>query len=36
VDELRWRGATDAFACAAEQMGAPGLMARIAKLTPVP
>ena len=36
VQALRWRGATDAFACAAEQMGAPGLMSRIAKLTPTP
>ena len=36
VEALRWRGATDTFACAAEQMGAPGLMTRIAKLTPTP
>ena len=34
VEALRWRGATDAFACTAEQIGAPGLMTRIAKLTP--
>jgi 5'-3' exonuclease len=34
VEELRWRGATDAFAATAEQMGAPGLMARVAKLMP--
>ena len=34
VDELRWRGATDGFARVAVQMGAPGLMTRIAKLTP--
>jgi 5'-3' exonuclease len=34
VDALRWRGATEAFACAAEQMDAPGLMTRIAKLMP--
>jgi 5'-3' exonuclease len=32
VEALRWRGATDAFAGAAEQMGAPGLMTRIAKV----
>jgi len=36
VEALRWRGATDALACAAEQMGAPSLMTRIAKLTPMP
>jgi 5'-3' exonuclease len=36
VEELRWRGATDAFACAAEQIGAPGLRTRIAKLRPTP
>jgi 5'-3' exonuclease len=36
VEALRWRGATDAFACAAEQIGARGLMTRIAKLTPTP
>ena len=36
VGELRWRGAPDEFARAAEQMGAPGLMTRIAKLTPAP
>jgi len=36
VEALRWRGATDTFAGAAEQMGAPGLMTRIAKLTPTP
>lgn len=34
VESLRWRGATDAFANTAEQIGAPGLMTRIAKLTP--
>lgn len=34
VDALRWRGATDAFARTAEQIGAPGLIARVAKLTP--
>jgi hypothetical protein len=34
VEALRWRGATDAFACTAERMGAPGLLTRIAKLTP--
>jgi 5'-3' exonuclease len=34
VEALRWRGATDAFARAAEQIGAAGLMTRIAKLTP--
>jgi 5'-3' exonuclease len=34
VEALRWRGATDAFARAAEQIGAPGLITRIAKLTP--
>jgi hypothetical protein len=34
VNALHWRGVTDAFACAAEQIGAPGLMTRIAKLTP--
>ena len=33
IEALRWRGATDAFACAAEQMGAPGLVTRIAKLS---
>lgn len=36
VEALRWRGATDAFTCAAEQIGAPALMTRIAKLTPRP
>jgi 5'-3' exonuclease len=36
VEALRWRGATDGFACAAEKISAPGLMARIAKLTPTP
>ena len=36
VEALRWRGATDAFACTAEHIGAPGLMTRIAKLTPTP
>jgi hypothetical protein len=34
VEALRWRGATDAFARTAEQIGAPGLITRIAKLTP--
>jgi 5'-3' exonuclease, N-terminal resolvase-like domain len=34
VEALRWRGATDAFARAAEQIGAPGQITRIAKLTP--
>jgi 5'-3' exonuclease len=34
VEALRWRGATDAFARTAEQIGSPGLMTRIAKLTP--
>jgi 5'-3' exonuclease len=34
VDELRWRGATDGFARVAEQIGTPGLMTRVAKLTP--
>ena len=34
VEALRWGGATDAFARAAEQIGAPGLLTRIAKLTP--
>ena len=34
VEALRWHGATDAFASTAEQMGAPNLMTRIAKLTP--
>jgi 5'-3' exonuclease len=33
VEALRWGGATDAFAGTAEQMGAPGLMTRIAKLS---
>jgi 5'-3' exonuclease len=32
VEALRWRGATDTFAGAAEQMGAPGLVTRLAKL----
>jgi 5'-3' exonuclease len=36
VEALRWRGATDAFAGSAEQIGAPGLLTRIAKLTPGP
>ena len=36
VESLRWRGATDAFACAAQQIGAPGLLTQIAKLTPAP
>ena len=36
VEALRWRGAQDAFACAAEQMGASGLLTRIAKLTHTP
>jgi 5'-3' exonuclease len=35
VEALRWRGATEAFACVAEQIGAPALMTRIAKLTPM-
>jgi 5'-3' exonuclease len=30
VEALRWRGATEAFAGAAEQIGAPGLITRIA------
>ena len=34
VEALRWRGATDAFAREAEQIGAPGLITRIAKWTP--
>jgi 5'-3' exonuclease len=33
VEALRWRGATDAFACTAEQIGAPSLVTRIAKLS---
>jgi 5'-3' exonuclease len=36
VEAVRWRGATDAFAHAAEQIGAPGLIMRIAKLRPMP
>jgi len=36
AEELRWRGGTEAFACLAAQIGAPGLMTRIAKLTPAP
>jgi 5'-3' exonuclease len=36
VEALRWRGATDAFASTAEQIGAPRLLTRIAKLTPTP
>ena len=36
VEALHWRGATEAFAGAAEQIGAPGLITRIAKLTPTP
>jgi 5'-3' exonuclease len=36
VEALRWRGPTDAFASTAEQIGAPGLLTRIAKLTPTP
>jgi hypothetical protein len=36
VEALRWPGATDTFACAAKLMGEPGLMARLAKLTPTP
>ena len=36
VEALRWRGATDAYAGTAERMGAPGLVTRIAKLTPTP
>jgi 5'-3' exonuclease len=34
VEALRWRGATDEFTGTAEQIGVPGLMTRIAKLTP--
>ena len=34
VDDLRWRGATPAFARAAEKMGHTGLLARIARLDP--
>jgi 5'-3' exonuclease len=34
VEALRWGGAMDAFARTAEQIGAPGLITRIAKLTP--
>jgi 5'-3' exonuclease len=34
VEQLRWGGATDPFARTAEQIGAPGLITRIAKLTP--
>ncbi len=34
VEALRWRGATDAFARTVEQINAPGLATRIAKLTP--
>lgn len=36
VEGLRWRGATDAFAGTAEQIGAPGLLTRIAKLRSAP
>src|SRR5262245_35638039 len=36
IETLRWHGATDAFACVAEKIGAPGFMTRIAKLTPTP
>jgi 5'-3' exonuclease len=36
VEALRWRGATAAFTRTVEQIGAPGLMKRIAKLTPTP
>jgi 5'-3' exonuclease len=36
VDALRWRGATAGFARTAEQIGAPALMTRIAKLIPTP
>jgi 5'-3' exonuclease len=36
IEALRWRGATDTLPCVAEQIGAPGLMTRIAKLTPAP
>jgi len=35
IEALRWRGATEAFACVAEQIGAPALMTRIAKLAPM-
>lgn len=33
VEAIRWHGVTDAFARLAEQIGAPGLITRIAKLT---
>jgi hypothetical protein len=33
VETLRWRGTTDAFAGVAEQIGASGLVTRIAKLS---
>jgi 5'-3' exonuclease len=36
IEALHWRGATDAFAYAAEQIGVPGLMTRIAQLKPTP
>jgi 5'-3' exonuclease len=36
VETLRWRPPTKAFASVAEQMGAPGLMTRVARLTPRP
>ncbi|MFO0968367.1 MAG: 5'-3' exonuclease H3TH domain-containing protein [Gemmataceae bacterium] len=36
IEALRWRGATDALARAAEEIGAPGLMTRIAKLPLAP
>jgi 5'-3' exonuclease len=36
VEALHWRGATDAFAGTAEEIGAPGLVTRVAKLTPGP
>jgi 5'-3' exonuclease len=36
VQALRWRGATEAFAGTAEQVGASNLMTRIAKLNPTP
>src|SRR5262249_16942035 len=36
IEVLRWCGVTDAFAGMAERMGAPGLVTRIAKVTPTP
>jgi 5'-3' exonuclease len=36
VESLRWRGPTDAFTRTVEQISAPGLMTRIAKLRPRP